>query len=320
MSDIGMAMIGCGQIANAHLKAIDACEGARTTFCVDVDGERARSAAQKHGDIGWSDEYAAALADSSVDAVVLCLPHDLHLSFTVQALKAGKHVLVEKPMALDAEQAQQMVAAGEQAGRNLMVGQSTRFHASHQEAKRLLDAGRIGKPLNVARQTLFWQERLSTDWRRDLDACGGLYLPLFGSHDVDAMLWFLDDHPNQISAAIRSGSPLSDGDVNGWIGMDFSDEKVASIVFSLRSRERRQETLIIGDESSLLVDLKNLSVDGEEVSFDDSKPAFQLQMEEFVASIVEGRAPSVPGTDGVRTMRVLDLARAASEQKRSLKF
>ena len=143
MSEVGMAVVGCGQIAEAHLKAIEACVGARLVFCVDVDFERAESAAKRYGGAGFSSELGVALADPSVDAVVLCLPHNLHVSFTQETLRAGKHVLVEKPMALDEPEARRMVAAAEEADRNLMVGQSTRFLASHQEAKRLLDAGRL---------------------------------------------------------------------------------------------------------------------------------------------------------------------------------
>ena len=319
MQDLRIAMVGCGQIANAHLKAIEACPRASVSFCVDIDEGRAEDAAQPH-DAGFSARYDDALDNDDVDAVVLCLPHNLHLGFTVSALMAGKHVLVEKPMALNEAEAREMVSAAEEADRHLMVGQSTRFLPSHQEAKSLIQSGRIGEPLNYSRQTCFWVERLSTDWRRDTAACGGLYLPLFGSHDVDAMLWLLDDTPNQVSSTIRSGSDLSEGDVDGWIGLNFADGKVGSISFSLRSREVRRASLIVGTEGTMLLEQSRLSVDGEEVFFDADRGAFERQMDAFVTSIREGVVPAVPGTDGVRTMRVLGLAREASEQQATLAY
>jgi predicted dehydrogenase len=147
-----------------------------------------------------------------------------------------------------------------------------------------------------------------------------LYLPLFGSHDVDAMLWLLDDQPDRVSAAVRAGNDLSGGDVDGWIGLTFADGKVASISFSLRSKESRQVTLLVGSEGSMTIDRNSVSVDGEDVSFEPSANPFVRQMEEFIGSIREGRQPSVPGSEGVRTMRVLDLARAASEQQANLEF
>ena len=314
-SNVGIAMVGCGQIAEAHLKAVQANENSRVVWCTDVDSDRAAEAADRYSSAHHGTDYDQVLNDHDVDAVVLCLPHDLHVSFTCRALQAGKHVLVEKPMALDESEAREMTAAADASGKNLMVGQSTRFHASHQEAYRLIRSGRIGMPINAVRQTCFFVERLSTDWRRDLGACGGLYLPLFGSHDVDAMLWLLDDTPDRVSAAVRAGSGLSDGDVNGWIGMTFADAKVASISFSLQTKESRQTTLIVGSEAAMTLSRNGISIDGEDIAFDNEPGAFVMQMREFVDSIRESRPPSVPGSDGVRTMRVLDLARRSSESQ-----
>jgi predicted dehydrogenase len=108
---VGIAMVGCGQIAEAHLKAVAAVQGARLVCCVDSEAERAQSAADRYRSLHWTTDYAEALGDADVDAVVLCLPHDLHLPFTVAAAEAGKHVLVEKPMAHNEAEAQKMVGA-----------------------------------------------------------------------------------------------------------------------------------------------------------------------------------------------------------------
>ena len=73
-----------------------------------------------------------------------------------------------------------------------------------------------------------------------MDPCGILYLPLFGSHDVDAIGWLVDDTPDRVSAAIRMSFELSDGDIIGWISLAFADGKVGSIAFSVRSRKIAQ--------------------------------------------------------------------------------
>ena len=101
------------------------------------------------------------------------------------------------------------------------------------------------------------------------------------------MPWLLDGTPASISVAIRSGSELSDGDVHGWIGMTFADAKVASVAFDLRSKEARQATTIVGDEASMTVERNRITIDGEDVTFDLSAGAFELQMREFVSSIQE---------------------------------
>ena len=98
-----------------------------------------------------------------------------------------------------------MVSAAEASTPSLMEDQSRRFTPTHREAKRILGSGRMGVPIHSVRQTCFGVEELSTDWRREVDACGGLYLALFGSHDVDAMLWRVYDTPDRVRAAIRMG-------------------------------------------------------------------------------------------------------------------
>ena len=93
-------------------------------FAIDSDLERARQTAIDHNIPHYSTDYAQALASPEVDAVLLCLPHDLHHPFALQAAAAGKHALVEKPMALNATEAQEMATAAAAAGVQLSIGQS----------------------------------------------------------------------------------------------------------------------------------------------------------------------------------------------------
>ena len=114
MAPIGIALVGCGQIAGVHLRAIAALQGQATLVrTVDADADRAAKAATAHGASHWGTDLDEALADERVDAAVMCLPHDLHRDFAVKAAQAGKHVLMEKPMALDEAEAKAMVEAAE---------------------------------------------------------------------------------------------------------------------------------------------------------------------------------------------------------------
>lgn len=317
---VGIAMVGCGQIANAHLKAVDALGGARLVHTMDVGAEAARAAAEAWGAARWSTAYDDVLADPSVDAVVLCLPHDLHRDHTIRAAQAGKHVLVEKPMAMDEAEAREMVAAAETHNVRLSVGQSTRCFPAYQRAKALLEDGRIGRVLNVLHQRTFWIERVSTAWRRDVSACGGLYLPLFGSHDIDAMLWLLDDAPGRVWGSIRCASPVSDGDSDGFIGLDFADGKVASVAFAVRSRQARHEMVLVGTEGTMSVLRNQLLLDGEPVEIPEAPEPFHLQMQRFVEALQAGEEVPAPGREVVRVMRTLDLVRESSRQGRTMDF
>ncbi|MDQ1328333.1 MAG: hypothetical protein QG641_1618, partial [Candidatus Poribacteria bacterium] len=192
MKKVNIAMIGCGQIADAHLQAIAKVPDAELVAVIDVIEEKARSAGDKYGAKVYTtlDEL---LNDESVDAVVLPLPHHLHCSVSIQCAQAGKHILVEKPMALNLSEAEIMVDSAENAGVILMVGQSTRFRPEVWTAKKIIKSGKLGKLQQCIHQRAFFVESLSTEWRYSPEKCGGLYVPLFSSHDVDMILWIMND-------------------------------------------------------------------------------------------------------------------------------
>ena len=317
---IGIAMVGCGQIAEAHLKAVDAVEGAELAWCVDVVESQAQSAAERYGAPHFGTDYAEVLASDDVDAVVLCLPHDLHLPFSVEASEAGKHVMVEKPMALNEAEAKEMVAAAERAKTQLSVGQSTRYMPSFQEAKRIMQSGRLGRVMNVVHQRLFMVEKVSTDWRRSQDACGGLYLPLFGSHDVDAILWLLEDQPSHVWGTVRACGQASDGDSDGFIGLTFADGKIGSLAFSVQSKRVRTETVIVGDEATLAIRRNQVFIDGDEWEIPTQEGAFVLQMREFVDALLAGEPTPTQGQEVLRVMRTLDLVRQSSDDGKQMVF
>ena len=321
---IRLAVSGCGQIANAHLKAIATIDGVELTYTQDVEEDRARAAADTFGSPKWTTDYAEVLSSPDVDAVILCLPHHLHLAFSVQAAEAGKHVLVEKPMALTEAEGQQMVDAAESAGVHLVVGQSTRCKDGYWKAKSLIDAGAIGDHIrHVVHQRLFFIEELSTDWRRVEGECGGLYLPLFGSHDVDALLWLVSDVPVEVSALLRSYSHASSSESDGLLCRTFADGKIASIQFSTCSHQWRDEMVLVGSEGTLAIGRRNVRLNGEEVEIgdDESEEEFTRQTRLFVEALHGEREVLASGRDvAKKTLRTLDLARSSAEVGRPVKF
>ena len=101
MADVGVARVGCGQIAEANLKAIEACVGARLVYFVEFYAKLSRPAAERYRGAEHAIDLDSAINNPNVDAVVICLPHDLHVAFTCEGLSAGKHILVEKPLAVN---------------------------------------------------------------------------------------------------------------------------------------------------------------------------------------------------------------------------
>ena len=223
--------------------------------------------------------------------MLLCLPHDLHHPFALQAVAAGKHALVEKPMALDATEAQEMATTA--AAVQLSIGQSSRSIPAYQQPKMLLAQNAIGPLLNIIHQRTFWIDQLSTDWRRDQSACGGLYLPLFGSHDIDALLWQADDTPKRVWGSVRATSNVSQGDSDGFISLELASGAIASLAYSTRCKRNRTETLFIGETGQLVLTRNAVELNINPVEIDSGEEAFTRQLRLFAEALLEiAKSPS----------------------------
>ena len=143
MRNIGI--IGCGKIAQVrHIPEYIANEEAQIVGFFDADDQRCQEIAAKYGGKAYS-SAAELFADPAIDAVSVCVANFAHADLSIQALKAGKHVLCEKPMAITLEECQTMLAEAEKAGKRLLIGQNQRLAKAHAKAKELVAAGEIGR-------------------------------------------------------------------------------------------------------------------------------------------------------------------------------
>ena len=141
---IRVGIIGCGKIAQVrHLPEYAANPNAEIVAFYDKNMERAHEMAAQYGGKVY-DSFYALVDDPNVDAVSICVENRSHAEICTAALYAGKHVLVEKPMAVTLAECESMVAAAERNGRHLMVGHNMRFDPVHRKAKQMLDSGVIG--------------------------------------------------------------------------------------------------------------------------------------------------------------------------------
>lgn len=150
---IKVGIIGCGKIAQVrHIPEYAANPNAEVYGFYDINVARAEELAQKYGGKAYS-SYEALLADTQIEAVSICAANHAHAEISIAALKAGKHVLCEKPMAVTLEECEAMVAAAKESGKYLMIGQNQRLAKAHAKAKKLIEQGAIGKVLTF--RTIF---------------------------------------------------------------------------------------------------------------------------------------------------------------------
>ena len=258
-----------------------------------------------------------AIRDPEVDAVDICLPTSLHRTFAEQAFDAGKHVFLEKPIALTGEDADAIVAAAERSGKILMVGLVLRFWPEYVELQRLVSAGELGRPRAVSALRLSppadWN-----DWMADRSQSGGTPVDLM-IHDLDQMNWLLgaprsiyasEPAPGHVHAVVEydGACGIAEASMSMPRSYPFSSNVrvlceggVAEYAFSAAPIEGEGN---IGASSSAR-GLRIYPVDGEPATVAvESADPWGPEIEEFVSCLEQGRAPE-QGTGEQATLALL---------------
>lgn len=200
-------LIGLGKIGRIHWRHLE--EMSDVQVCAIAD----RSPAWREGispDIQSFDEWETLLEQSDMDAVIISLPHSLHAECAKAALRAGKHVFIEKPLATNFADAQRLVACAEETGRRLMVNMTHRFYPPLQHAKKLLNENVIGQVISVRD---YYMEAITRSefpaWFFDPEIAGGGVALTDSIHLVDRVSWLLDEPLQFVGGSSRYLYPES---------------------------------------------------------------------------------------------------------------
>jgi len=197
-----LAVAGLGYMGATHLKALEAIPGATLTAVISSD-ERKRNAPE-FAPIARYPDLESALSEDTFDALDLCTPTHLHENAAIRALECGKHVLVEKPMALDSAACDRMIEAARRNGRILMVAQVLRFHPAYNALAKAMENPSLGRVRRATfRRRTGRPER--SPWMSDPSKSGGGILDLL-IHDADMVLK-LFGMPKEIAATGYSNLP-----------------------------------------------------------------------------------------------------------------
>lgn len=306
----GVLVVGAGFIADAHIQAITVDPRAELVGLVDVDPGRAMAFSYSHGGVRWTADLDTALGWPEVDAVIVCTPNMTHASIAEQVVRAGKHLLVEKPLATTVADARQAARRFADAGLTLAAAHTHRCYDYGMAVKDAIDEGVVGQPL-LARLAILgsW---IWPDWRAwvlDPAKSGGHSLHN-GVHLLDLATWWLGDEPvsiyargqKQSSAALRIYDHLD-------MTVTVANGATASCEMSRAHRPAgfgARELLVAGTDGVLSQDW-----DGESsLLFSDqglqAVPAvggngFARQLSAWLDSI-EGAEPVMPTADAVRAV------------------
>ena len=224
MTTIRIAVIGAGFMGGTHARAFHAMDGVEIAAIVASTPTRAEPLAAELGTT-WTSDYAAILADDTIDAVDICLPTPDHRAATEAALAAGKHVLLEKPLALSKADAEAIVTAADASDRVVMIAHVLRFWPEYVELKRSVDSGELGAPVSVNAVRRQPAPNWTDGGPRGHLTGGSLHDMMI--HDFDAANWVLGQ-PESV-AATGTYNPANDAVDQGQVLVRYGEGRSATI-------------------------------------------------------------------------------------------
>jgi predicted dehydrogenase len=258
--------------------------------------EHAREFAERWNVPLWTTDYDALLQRGDVDAIHLCVPHDLHASMSIAALKAGKHVLCEKPIALTLDEADAMIAAATAAGKILMVNHNQRFVEGHVMARECVRRGLIGEPFLAT--AAFHMFHLPQGFRADAARNGGGVVMDSGVHWLDLLNWIVGEVESVHAVAGRFVHHHITAEDTAAITFTFKNGALGqfNITWGLHGKSMFEPLKILGTQATLRVENDKLTFETRE----GKQSAKQLAEREPWARDVRQRFEGFSGRDSVR--------------------
>jgi predicted dehydrogenase len=337
-------IIGCGAIGQRrHIPEAAANPDSRVAALCDANRQRVKELAAKYGAAAFTD-YRKMLRQAEIDAVVVCGPNSLHAPQTIDALKAGKHVLCEKPMATSRADARAMIAAARKARRFLMIGLNQRLAPTHVKAKEILSSGRLGKVL--AFRTAFkhpgpegWSVDGAASWFFKKGAAAMGVTGDLGVHKADLMRWLLGQEFVQVGGFLATldkrdaaGRPIPLDD-NAYLTLKTDAGVIGSMTLSWTNYGAEENYTVIYGQKGVLslgtdpafgvrVDYRNGDRELHKVGAmaTNVKQVASGVIDSFTRCILKNKAPSIDGFEGYQSLNVILTAMEAAKAGRMLKI
>lgn len=326
-AEVGIGIIGAGHFGAVHAEALREVAGARLTAVCRNDADAVAAFAARHGGTPHTD-WAALLGDPSVDVVVIATPHDMHREIAVAALGAGKHVLLEKPVAATLPDCDAIVAAADRAAGLLTIGHVTRYFLPMQAAHAFLRSGRIGRP--VAGTSAFvklWMEENRRPWHLSRASGGGMLMTA-GIHAVDRLVHLMGGEVASVGAMLGAAFHDQDADDTAFLNLRFADGRMGQVtsigyrdgaVTSALQIMCEGGTLALGRDGRLRVGQAGTWSDlpcGDEP--DPMLGALRRQWRAFLDAVAAGGPPPVSARYGRHMVAIIDAAARADAARREI--
>ena len=324
MTALNLAILGTGRIADHALApALTLATGSRLWSVLSRDAGRAAAFARRHQAAASSPAYTSLddlLADPELDGVVIATPDGLHAQQALSAIRSGRHVLVEKPMATSSADALQMVAAAREADVRLGVAYHLRWHAGHRAIRDLVREGALGELRHVRAQWT-WPARDDSNWRAHPEVGRWWSLAGVGTHCLDLIRWLMVPSCGEVteihgvtSRSIWDGPHDETAIVTLKLASGATAEFLSSVQFESPTRVEvyGSRGYAIGTDTLGPHGAGTISTHEGELGFQVVNP-YVGELEDFAAAIQGSRTPEVDGVEGLRNVELMEKITGASE-------
>ncbi|MBB6734318.1 Gfo/Idh/MocA family protein [Cohnella zeiphila] len=334
-----LGLIGCGAIADFHLMAIRELPGARLAMVSDRKPARAAEIGIREA-CGWTTDYRELLARPEIDIVCVTTASGSHAQIGMEVLEAGKHLAVEKPMAMTADDADRMNRLAAERGLTIAVISQRRFEPQHRIAHRLVAEGSLGKLLLIEAGCPFYRLQSyydSAGWRGTVAHDGGAILNQ-GIHTLDLMLWF-GGGVRTVYAKTATRTHRMEAEDIGTALMEFENGAFGTFTASTSLQPGFDPYLrLYGENGTIKLegtrivhwtvpgvpepDLETDEGSGGGVShpLSISNKYHREQLADLLASLSEGRKPFVTGQDGWQAVRVVQAMYRSAREGGEIRF
>ncbi|GAA5028799.1 Gfo/Idh/MocA family protein [Actinopolymorpha pittospori] len=315
-----IAVVGCGGISRVHLSAYTAHpERVEVVAACDPLPERTAWARETYGIERTYSSVAEMVDAGGWDVAVVCTPSSVRKDALAELARAGKHILVEKPLSDNVDDAREIVETCEKAGVILAVNQNFRDQYSFGIARKLIEDGRIGEVLGIDQQDLTFRQ--DKGWRLGMARHA---MSVMGVHWFDGFRVLLGREATWVSCRTFSSPAIeSAGETDGFVQIHFGDIPV-SYVQSFSSSRKHVETIVFGDRGTLSLNYDSATVltpDGASETIpnpyagDQRRESMFRSLDRLLTAIESGGEPSNSGRDNLRTVALLDAAYRSAEQR-----
>jgi predicted dehydrogenase len=304
-----VAIVGSGNVSEMHFRGyLDRPDRVELVAAVDPSPERRAWVTETFGIRDTYASIAELVAGTDVEVASVCTPSTVRLEAVRELAAAGKHLLVEKPMADDMDEARAIVRTAADAGVLLAVDQNFRDHYAFGLARDAIRAGRIGRVLGIDQSELMWRE--VAGWRAEARHHA---LAVMGVHWFDGFRYLIDGDADTISAVIFTHPAMATaGETDAFVQVRFGEVPV-NYTQSFASRVERVETIVLGEAGTLRLSYDALEVhtaDGVETTTNPAagsgKPISAYRsLERLLDAIEAGTEPENSGADNLKTLSLL---------------